>query len=66
MGQSLDHRLEEFGVEFDRAQPQGIGDAAQAPVIEEQPLRNCFPMKFSRRFEISRVQWLAEQRRSSE
>lgn len=38
----------------------------QAPVIEEQPLRNCFPMKFSRRFEISRVQWLAEQRRSSE
>lgn len=33
----------------------------QAPVIEAQPLRNCFPMKFSRRFEISRVQWLRGQ-----
>lgn len=35
----------------------------QAPVIEEKPLRNCIPMKFSERFRISQVQWRDEQGR---
>jgi hypothetical protein len=38
LGQGLDHRLKEVGVEFDRAQPQGIGDTAQALRIEERSI----------------------------
>lgn len=38
----------------------------QAPVIDEKPVRNCFPMRFSRRFEISHVHWLDGQGRHTD